>query len=156
MYRDCPTDPERILDYFNNHNGGIVNQVQPSVDNEVTPLITKIGELIFLVRFWWTFEITHRCFFVKGYITILSLFIYFLALNTLYLLVNEALENSDILGTSPSSSAHGNSGDLGLSSLFNTGDQVLTQSLIQSASGYIGDGLKSLAESITGTKRRRR
>ena len=45
MYRDCPTDPERMLDYFNNYNGGIVNQVQPSVDNEVTPLVTKIGNV---------------------------------------------------------------------------------------------------------------
>ena len=94
---------------------------------------------------------------MKGCITVSSSFDIFPALiYTLQLLVNEALENSDILGTSSSSSAHGNSGDLGLSSLFNTGDQVLTQSLIQSASGYIGDGLKSLAESITGTKRRRR
>ena len=34
-----------MLDYFNNYNGGIVNQVQPSVDNEVTPLVTKIGNV---------------------------------------------------------------------------------------------------------------
>ena len=45
MYRDCPTDPDRILDYFNNYNGGIINQVQPQVDNEVTPLVTKIGKI---------------------------------------------------------------------------------------------------------------
>ena len=45
MYRDCPTDPDRILDYFNNYNGGIINQVQPQVDNEVTPLVTKIGKV---------------------------------------------------------------------------------------------------------------
>ena len=46
LYRDCPTDPDRILDYFNNYNGGIINQVQPQVDNEVTPLVTKIGNNI--------------------------------------------------------------------------------------------------------------
>jgi len=113
LYRDCPTDPDRILDYFNNYNGGIVNQVQPSVDNEVTPLVTKI--------------------------------------------VSEALENSDVLGTSSSSSSSQfDTGGLGLSSLFDTGDKVLTQTLIQSASGYIGDSLKSLAGTITGKSRRRR
>ena len=47
LYRDCPTDPDRILDYFNNYNGGIINQVQPQVDNEVTPLVTKIGKNIY-------------------------------------------------------------------------------------------------------------
>ena len=47
LYRDCPTDPDRILDYFNNYNGGIINQVQPQVDNEVTPLVTKIGQIIY-------------------------------------------------------------------------------------------------------------
>ena len=41
---EVATDPERILDYFNNYNGGIINQVQPQVDNEVTPLVTKIGK----------------------------------------------------------------------------------------------------------------
>merc|ERR1712165_193780 len=113
MYRDCPTDPERILDYFNNYNGGIINQVQPQVDNEVTPLVTKI--------------------------------------------VSEALENSDLLGTSSSSSSsQSDTTGLGLSSLFDTGDKVLTQTLIQSASGYIGDGLKSLSETIAGKRRRRR
>jgi len=113
MYRDCPTDPDRILDYFNNYNGGIINQVQPQVDNEVTPLVTKI--------------------------------------------VSEALENSDILGTSSSSSSSSqfDPTGLGLSGLFDTGDKVLTQSLIQSASGYIGDGLKSLAETITGKSRKK-
>lgn len=109
LYRECPTDPERILDYFNNYNGGIINQVQPQVDNEVTPLVTKI--------------------------------------------VSEALENSDILGSSSSSSSQSDPTGLGLSGLFDTGDKVLTQSLIQSASGYIGDGLKSLAETITGKSR---
>jgi hypothetical protein len=42
LYKDCPTDPDSLLNYFNNHNGGLVNQVQPSVDNEVAPLIQAI------------------------------------------------------------------------------------------------------------------
>ena len=67
--------------------------------------------------------------------------------------VSEALENSDILGSSSSSSSQSDPTGLGLSGLFDTGDKVLTQSLIQSASGYIGDGLKSLAETITGKSR---
>ena len=71
--------------------------------------------------------------------------------------VSEALENSDVLGTSASSSSsHSDTSGLGLSSLFDTGDKVLTQTLIQSASGYIADGLKSLGETITGKSRRRR
>ena len=71
--------------------------------------------------------------------------------------VSEALENSDILGTSSSSSSSSqfDPTGLGLSGLFDTGDKVLTQSLIQSASGYIGDGLKSLAETITGKSRKK-
>ena len=65
--------------------------------------------------------------------------------------VSEALQNSDILGTSSSSSSsQSDPTGLGLSGLFDAGDQVLTQSLIQSASGYIGDGLKSLADTLTG------
>jgi hypothetical protein len=27
MYTKCPSDPDRMVDYFNNHNGGIVHQV---------------------------------------------------------------------------------------------------------------------------------
>ena len=74
-----------------------------------------------------------------------------------YFLVSEALENSDILGTSSSSSsAQAGSDALGISSLFDTGDKVLTQTLIQSASGYIGDGLSSLAEKITGKGKRKK
>ena len=42
MYRECPTEPDRILDYLNNHNGGLVNQVQPSVNQEVGPLLSAI------------------------------------------------------------------------------------------------------------------
>ena len=42
LYRDCPTDSNSLLDYFNNHNGGLVNQVQPAVDNEVAPIIQAI------------------------------------------------------------------------------------------------------------------
>ena len=72
------------------------------------------------------------------------------------ILVSEALETSDFLGTSASSSNQAGSDTLGLSSLFDTGDKVLTQSLIQSASGYLGDGLSSLADTITGKGRRKK
>ena len=42
LYKDCPSDSNSLLDYFNNHNGGLVNQVQPAVDNEVAPIIQAI------------------------------------------------------------------------------------------------------------------
>ena len=42
LYKDCPTDSNSLLNYFNNHNGGLVNNVQPSVDSEVAPLIQAI------------------------------------------------------------------------------------------------------------------
>ena len=42
LFKDCPTDSDSLLDYFNNHNGGIFNQVQPTVDNEVGPIIQAI------------------------------------------------------------------------------------------------------------------
>ncbi len=42
LYKDCPTDPNSLLNYFNNHNGGVFNQVQPAVDNEVGPIIQAI------------------------------------------------------------------------------------------------------------------
>eukprot|EP00096_Caligus_rogercresseyi_P010162 TRINITY_DN3603_c0_g1_i1.p1 TRINITY_DN3603_c0_g1~~TRINITY_DN3603_c0_g1_i1.p1 ORF type:complete len:435 (+),score=88.52 TRINITY_DN3603_c0_g1_i1:80-1384(+) len=42
LYRQCPTEPDRLLNYFNNHNGGIINNVQPSVDNEIGPIVSAI------------------------------------------------------------------------------------------------------------------
>ena len=42
LYKDCPSDSNSLLDYFNNHNGGVVNNVQPAVDNEVAPIIQAI------------------------------------------------------------------------------------------------------------------
>ena len=27
LYRECPTEPKQLLNYINNHNGGLVNQV---------------------------------------------------------------------------------------------------------------------------------
>lgn len=42
LFKDCPSDSNSLLDYFNNHNGGLVNQVQPAVDNEVGPIIQAI------------------------------------------------------------------------------------------------------------------
>ena len=61
------------------------------------------------------------------------------------------LDDSEVFDESSSNSAQSNSNDpLGLSSLFNTGDQVLTQSLIQGASSYFADGLSSIAGTISG------
>jgi len=42
LFQDCPSNSDSLLDYFNNHNGGIFNQVQPSVDNEVAPIVQAI------------------------------------------------------------------------------------------------------------------
>ena len=42
LYRECPTDPGNLLNYFNNHNGGLINQVQPAVDDEVGPILQAI------------------------------------------------------------------------------------------------------------------
>lgn len=42
LYKECPTDPGNLLNYFNNHNGGLVNQVTPAVDNEVAPILQSI------------------------------------------------------------------------------------------------------------------
>lgn len=42
QYRKCPSQPDRILEYLNTHNGGLVNQVRPSVDNEVAPIVSAI------------------------------------------------------------------------------------------------------------------
>ena len=42
LFKDCPTDSNSLLNYFNNHNGGIVNQVQPTVDDEVGPIVQAI------------------------------------------------------------------------------------------------------------------
>ena len=42
LFKDCPTDSNSLLNYFNNHNGGLINQVQPTVDDEVGPIIQAI------------------------------------------------------------------------------------------------------------------
>ena len=42
LFKDCPTDSNSLLNYFNNHNGGLVNQVQPTVDDEVGPIVQAI------------------------------------------------------------------------------------------------------------------
>ena len=42
LFTECNFDSNNLLDYFNNHNGGLINQVQPAVDNEVGPIIQAI------------------------------------------------------------------------------------------------------------------
>jgi len=49
LYRQCPTRSEDIVDYFNNHNGGFFNQVEPSVDQEVTPILQVLHSRIVYV-----------------------------------------------------------------------------------------------------------
>ena len=111
MYRECPTEPDRIIDYLNNHNGGLINQVQPEVENEVAPIVNAI--------------------------------------------FNEALEGTKLFDTgsqNPSPTAAASVDPLGISSLLDTGDTVLTQALIQGASGYLADGISSFASTLTGKK----
>lgn len=42
LYRDCPSNSNDIVNYFNNHNGGVFNSVQPSVNQEVAPILSAI------------------------------------------------------------------------------------------------------------------
>jgi len=42
LYRECPAHPDDLVDYLNNHKGGLVNQVEPSVNEEVGPLVSAI------------------------------------------------------------------------------------------------------------------
>ncbi|TRY78207.1 hypothetical protein TCAL_14441 [Tigriopus californicus] len=42
MYRQCPTEASGVVDYLNNHNGGLFNQVEPSVNQEVAPILSSI------------------------------------------------------------------------------------------------------------------
>ena len=42
LFKDCPTDSDSLLNYLNNHNGGLFNQVQPTVDDEVGPIVQAI------------------------------------------------------------------------------------------------------------------
>lgn len=42
MYHQCPTETDGIVDYLNNHNGGLFNKVEPSVNQEVAPILSSI------------------------------------------------------------------------------------------------------------------
>ena len=35
QYTQCPSDTDLLLNYFNNHNGGLFQNTLPSVTNEV-------------------------------------------------------------------------------------------------------------------------
>ena len=94
-----------MLDYINTHNGGLINQVQPEVENEAAPIINSI--------------------------------------------LGEAIENGDKLFNGDSSSGSGSSDPFGLSSLMSSGDTLLTQALVNGASGYLANELTSLADSLT-------
>ena len=45
LYRQCPSEPHQLLNYINNHNGGLVNQV--SVTNQ--DLLSQILGIALLV-----------------------------------------------------------------------------------------------------------
>ena len=108
MYRECPTDPTSIVDYLNNHNGGLINQVQPEVENEVAPIVSAI--------------------------------------------FSEALDGTRLFDPTASPAPSPGTDPLGITSLLDTGDTVLTQALIQGASGYLADGISSFASTLTGKK----
>ena len=38
QYIECPSDTDLLLNYFNNHNGGLFQNTLPSVTNEVGSL----------------------------------------------------------------------------------------------------------------------
>merc|ERR1719232_1904279 len=42
-YDQCPSDTDLLLNYFNNHNGGLFQNTLPSVTNEVGSLFPGIG-----------------------------------------------------------------------------------------------------------------
>lgn len=43
QYIECPNDTNLLLNYFNNHNGGLFQNTLPSVTNEVGSLFPGIG-----------------------------------------------------------------------------------------------------------------
>ena len=44
-YDQCPSDTDLLLNYFNNHNGGLFQNTLPSVSNEVGTLFPGINSL---------------------------------------------------------------------------------------------------------------
>ena len=108
-YSRCPTDPDRLLDYLNTHNGGLINQVQPDVESEAAPIINSI--------------------------------------------LGEAIENNKLFGGDDANDA--STDPFGLSELMSTGDTVLTQALVNRVSGYLANGLTSVADSLVGSNGRK-
>ena len=43
QYLECPNDTDLLLNYFNNHNGGLFQNTLPSVTNEVGSLFPGLG-----------------------------------------------------------------------------------------------------------------
>merc|ERR1711982_314206 len=44
-YDQCPSDTDLLLNYFNNHNGGLFQNTLPSVTNEVGSLFPGLNNL---------------------------------------------------------------------------------------------------------------
>ena len=45
QYNQCPSDTDLLLNYFNNHNGGLFQNTLPSVTNEVGTLFPGLNTL---------------------------------------------------------------------------------------------------------------
>ena len=45
QYNQCPSDTDLLLNYFNNHNGGLFQNTLPSVTNEVGSLFPGLNTL---------------------------------------------------------------------------------------------------------------
>ena len=45
LYLQCPSGTDQLLSYFNNHNGGVLQNALPSVTNEVGSLFPGISSL---------------------------------------------------------------------------------------------------------------
>merc|ERR1712126_703425 len=45
MYSKCPSGADQLLNYFNNHNGGLGQNVVPSITNEVGSLFPGLPSL---------------------------------------------------------------------------------------------------------------
>ena len=111
MYRECPTKSEDLLDYMNNHNGGLINQVQPSVNDEVGPILSAIVSDTF-----GTGGTSGSTSSNSGS-------------------SNNALLNS-VLGGGSSQSSSASSDN----SIFGVADSVITNALLQGATSYLTNG----------------
>ncbi len=103
------------MNYFNNHNGGVVNQVQPVVDDEVGPIIQAIVADV-----------------VGG---------------------DEGGSSSSSSSSSSGSSTSSDNSFLN-SDIFQTGDALFTNAIINGASSVFENGLDGVVDAIVGKKKK--